>query len=435
MHIGLHVGQEKQLRLNLTPALKHSIDILQMHTLDLTSYLQELAWTNPLIDIEPGPQPTPGRPNRSVAKTERLDPLATLQAKNQSLEQMLTHQLRLLNQPPHIVKAAAFLAGNLNDDGYLEIELGHASSLCGCSQEVMELGLELLHQMDPPGVGARNLQECLSIQMRQDPSAPALALPIVNRFFIELAHGKIDSIAKKLGATVECVKQAISYIRRLNPRPGLAFGHHVGFPLIPDGEIVRAGNRYAVRMFDHYLPRITINRDYAALAESHVSKDTAEYLKDKLHQAKWIMRSLGQRKLTLHRVMTAIVDRQQEFIRHGEQELRPMTLRELAAELHLHESTISRAVQNKSIQTCNGIIPLKSFFSNGFSIKDGQLTSQTSIKSKIKQLIDAEAKTKPISDSQIAEYLKKEGIQISRRTVTKYREEMGILSSMLRKSL
>lgn len=437
MQFDIQLSSQQQLKLSLTPAMRQSIDILQLHSADLVSYLQEIANENPIIEIhyrsgrdEFAPF---SRTNGSAfGQSDMPDPIAALRSREATLEESLIRQLHLSDRTNEIVRAAVFLAGNLNDDGYLEIDLMQASALANRPVGQMMEALGLLQSMDPPGIGARSLAECLELQIERDDRAPAHAKSIVQNYFRELAGGKIGHIAKKLKIRPEQAEKAAAYVRSLNPRPGLAVSPSPLPKVVPDAEIAMFGNQVQITVFDHHLPAIRINKSYELLIGRAPDSDASLYLKDKLQQAKSVMNGLKQRKQTLLRVVEAIYERQRDYFKHGEKGLRPFSMKELSLQLELHESTISRTVQNKFLQTSHGIVSLKSFFSHGLSDQEGQ-SSQTAIKQRIREMIEGETKRKPYSDSQLADLLRKDGLQISRRTVTKYREELRILSSVLRR--
>ncbi len=435
MNIGLQLMNEQQLRLSLTPTLKQSIDILQLNSLDLASYLQEIATENPVIDVEFHDFGAlwSRRRKAPVDSDVTKDMIDLQQARGLTLEEELLRQIRLSDESQAVKEAACFLAGNLTETGFLDITLEQACMLHQVPVQVMERGLQLLQQQDPPGIGARNLQECLDIQIRRDPTAPSLASVIVNEHFLDLAYGRWDHIRKKQAVSAEQVSTAVAYIRTLQPRPGLLYGDAPAVAIIPDGQVYREGNRNVVRIFDDYLPKINIQHEYTSLV-SQSSSEAHHYIKQKVQQATWIIRCIKQRKQTLYQVMHAIFEFQHEFLRHGDKSLKPLRLKDISERLCIHESTVSRAVQNKFIQTPSGIVPLKHFFTNAITNEDGQATSQPTIKNRIKELIDQEDKRNPLSDNRLAELLKKEGIHVSRRTVAKYREELNILSSFLRRS-
>ncbi|XID91428.1 RNA polymerase factor sigma-54 [Paenibacillaceae bacterium WGS1546] len=437
MQFEIQLSSQQQLKLNLTPAMRQSIDILQLHSADLVSYLQEIANENPIIEIQYRPVRDEFGPlsrGSALGQSELPDPIAAIRSREETLEESLIRQLHLSDRTGEIVSAAVFLAGNLNDDGYLEIDLMQASALANRPVGLMMEALILLQSMDPPGIAARSLAECLELQIERDDHAPAYAKSIVQSHFRELAGGKIGHIAKKLKIRPEQAEKAAAYVRSLNPRPGLAVSPSSLAKVVPDAEIAVFGNRVQITVFDHHLPAIRINKSYELLIGRAPDSDASLYLKDKLQQAKSVMHGLKQRKQTLLRVVEAIYERQRDYFKHGEKGLRPLSMKELSAQLELHESTISRTVQNKFLQTSQGIVSLKSFFSHGLSDQEGQSSaSQTAIKQRIREMIEGEIKRKPYSDSQLADLLRKDGLQISRRTVTKYREELRILSSVLRR--
>ncbi|OLO25299.1 RNA polymerase sigma-54 factor [Alkalihalophilus pseudofirmus] len=435
MYIGLNLVTDLQLKLNLTPELRQSIDILQMHSLDLYSYLKNIEMENPLIKVESRDFSEFYKFGNNTANvTTSTDPLNLITNKPKTLEQHVIDELRLINHSQEHMRTTTFLAGNLDENGYLDIDLEEAALLLGCSVNQMNEALHILQSLDPPGIGARNLKECLLIQISKDKDAPTYVDDIINDFFQDLAYGKIDKIASKLNISTSHVCELVNYIKTLNPRPGLIYNSKSSPVVIPDAEVINENNCFNISIFDKHLPKVTIRSDYKTILQDDASEEVIDYIRNKLNQANSIIRSLSQRKQTLFRVIEIIVKKQKDFFDLGEKALQPMNLKDISQQLELHESTISRSVQNKYIQTPNGIFELKYFFSNGLIDNEGQFTSQKSIKNRIREVINEEDKNKPLSDNQLADILQKEGIQVSRRTVAKYREQMRILSSRLRKS-
>lgn len=333
-------------------------------------------------------------------------------------------------------RIASYLIGNLNESGYLDIPLHEAAENLGVPEEKVEHGLRLVQSLDPAGVGARELRECLTLQLKRMGEADPLVYRVVQDHLEDLAANRCQKVAAQLQVDPTMVQMIFDMIRLLDPKPGSQFHHDQPRFIIPDVTVERVEGEYVVLVNDQATPRLSINGYYEKLIRSRQEQDDAkQFIHDKLNAAMWLIRSLEQRRMTLYRVMEAVVQAQRDFFDHGLTRLRPLTLREIAERLDLHESTISRATNNKYVQTPRGIFELKYFFTSGVGMEDGGSASSESVKLMIKNLIEEEDKKKPLSDQILAEKLKKEGISISRRTVAKYREEIRIPSSAKRKRL
>ncbi|KIL40890.1 hypothetical protein SD70_10710 [Gordoniibacillus kamchatkensis] len=441
MQPGMMLTQEQQAKLVVTPAMRQSIQILQMSSLDLSQFVLEQMADNPCLEMDwdgdlrgkRGARERTGPSQADGAKAE--DPLLKVSAQEETLEDLLLSQLRMLHLPAGLFRIAAFLAGNLNESGYLDISAEEAASLLNQSPQAVELALQHLQSLEPAGVGARTLAECLLAQLDRDPSAVPGAREVIRDYLPLLAQGKPDEIAARLGATTDEVRRIADYIRTLNPRPGLAFARLERQYIVPDAVVEKVQGVYTVRMENRHLPKLSINRYYEDCIKSGSSYDSAVlFLKERMEAACSMIRSIHRRQRTLNRVIEAIVAEQIPFLEHGVEGMRPVNLKTISEKLHLHESTVSRAVQNKYIQTPRGLNELKHFFSGGLQTAYGGYASSKSVKAKIAELIAAENKRKPLPDQKIAESLGMQGILIARRTIAKYREELFIPSALKRRS-
>lgn len=441
MQPGMTLSQEQQTKLAVTPAMRQSIQILQMSSLDLSQFVLEQMSDNPCLEMDwdgdlrgkRGARERTGPGQADGAKAE--DPLLNVSAQEETLEEMLLSQLRMLHLPPGLFRIAAFLAGNLNESGYLDISAEEAASLLNQSSQAVEQALRHLQSLEPAGVGSRTLAECLLAQIGKDPRAVPGAREVVRDYLPLLAQGKSDEIAARLGATTDEVRRIADYIRTLNPRPGLAFARLERQHIIPDAVVEKVQETYTVHMENRLLPKLSINRHYEDYINSGSSYDSAVlFLKERLEAARSMIRSIDRRQRTLNRVIEAIVTEQLPYLERGVEGMRPVNLKTISAKLHLHESTVSRAVQNKYIQTPRGLHELKHFFSGGLKTSCDGYTSSKSVKAKIAELIMVENKREPLPDQKIAESLAKQGILIARRTVAKYREELFIPSALRRRS-
>ncbi|MCY9696841.1 RNA polymerase factor sigma-54 [Paenibacillus alginolyticus] len=435
MKTGYSLTQVQNQKLTMTPELQQSIHILQLSSYELSQYLQEQALENPLLDIESFTSSSLKTGKSSQLSGSISDPLWKAKAKEETLEQCLLSQLRIAGVPDDVYKTAAYLAGNLDDRGYLPLSISEVSTFLNKPKEVVEVALSCLQSLEPPGIGARDLQECLLLQISRDPAAPHGTFEVVSQNMQQLAQMKLDKIAQQLGATLMQVKEIVTYIRNLNPRPGMAFSWIEESYMIPDATIYKEQGNIVIQMNAGAIPKTSVNTDYYSHIQQAGCQDAVSFIKEKWKTADWVVRSLEQRKMTLYRVIRAIFEEQLAFLEIGVRGIKPLTLKMISEKLDLHESTISRTVQNKYIRTPYGVLELKYFFSSGLQSDEGELTSIKTIKIRIKELISQEQKKQPYSDQKVVEILTEEGIRISRRTVTKYREEMHILSSALRKNI
>ena len=457
VQMGYGLYQEQTMKLVMTPELRQAITILQFSALDLIDYIHEQMNENPVLEpmnmelappVEAKHELSPpdidwteyvwaraqgdySIPAIRSAKDD-YDPIDWVSGNEISLDQHLLEQLAFIRGIPLSVrKVCEYMIGNINEKGYLELSLDHITTLLKVDLEEAEQALFIVQSLEPRGVGARDLQECLQIQLEYAGEKQSLAYRIVSKHLSDLAEGKWNKIGAELRVSLTHIQEAIDLIRTLNPRPGSRYQQHVSNFIIPDATVELVEGEYIVLVNDTTSPQLRISRFYKKLLqqEGHVKK----YVHDKMNAALWLIKSIEQRKATIYRVTKAIVEKQREFFEKGVACLKPMTLKEIAQMLELHESTISRATHNKYVQTPRGMFELKYFFSSGLSTSTGDATSSESVKARMKELIQQENRKKPLSDQKICEQLQAEGISISRRTVAKYREELGILPSVKRK--
>ncbi|ATF15845.1 RNA polymerase sigma-54 factor [Brevibacillus brevis X23] len=455
MNMGLGLFQEQTLKLVMTPELRQAITILQYSAIDLISYLQDQANENPVFDLEvagevaseKAEKPAPEIDwkeivgNRATGEYGSLknestyNPLDYVQQGAETLYEHLERQLGYVKGFSSLQKQIAlFLIGNLDEKGYLEITLEEASTRLGAEMLEIEDVLSVLQHFDPVGVASRSLEECLLLQLEHLALDDEKIVQVVRNHLQDLADNRYQRIADKIGCTPQEVQAMADLIRTLNPRPGAAFSAVDTRYVIPDVTVEKVGNDYVVLVNDVAAPRLKINSFYEKMLSQQKSQDEAkQFIHDKLNAAMWLAKSLEQRRLTLMRVTQAILDMQREFFDRGIHYLKPMTQKEIAERVSLHESTISRATSNKYVQTPRGIFELKYFFTSALSTSSGEVTSSESVKRRIKALIEQEDRKSPLSDQKLGEMLLTEGIEISRRTVAKYREEMLIPSSAKRK--
>jgi len=360
-----------------------------------------------------------------------------LLTRKSTLAEHLLWQLSLSRVGDRDRIVAAEIIGNLDDDGYLQATLEEIAAVTGADGELVERLLDLVQDFDPPGVACRNLQECLVRQVRHLGMEGSIVERILTEHIHDLESRKYQAIAKGLGVSLDEVLGAAKVISQLDPRPGSSFGQDDVHYIVPDIFVYKIGDEYVVVLNDEGLPNLKINSFYrsALTGAAGVDEKAGEYIQEKMRGALWLIKSIHQRQRTIYRVTKSIVKFQREFFDRGIEYLKPLVLRDVAEDIEMHESTISRVTTNKYVQTPQGLFELKYFFNSGISTTQGETIASESVKSKIKEIVAAENPKKPYSDQKIVELLLDHGIDIARRTVTKYREMLGIGSSTERKRL
>ncbi len=460
---------EQTQKLIITPELKLAITLLQYSSLELQDHIQEELLNNPVLEVqepretekdevEPETVEAPevvvkdDLPWEEYFRDMDLDTpsYSTGVSRDTSAQQSLVEncagtcrtmledlleQLRMLPLTPRQYSAAAFLAGNLDHNGYLQGDLEELAHAVETSKGELEKALAILHKLEPTGIGCRNLQECLMLQLQKIDEAPSLAVEIVKGYLPAAADGRYRYIAARLDCDEKAVEEAVEFIRTLNPKPGSIFGEGEETRyIVPDVIVEKVDNLYVVMGNDSSIPQLTVSPFYQQILRSGTGDEQlSAFIKGKIEKAYWLIRSIEQRRLTLFRVSQQIVDIQKPFLDSGIKCLKPLTLKEVALNIGVHESTVSRATANKYIQTPRGLFPLKFFFSSGISGSSGTDFSSHSIKTYIRELVESEDPERPLSDQALAEMLQEKGIEISRRTVAKYREEISIPASYKRR--
>lgn len=353
-----------------------------------------------------------------------------------SLKDYLYEQLGEVKSDIKIKKIVSYMIESLDSRGYLENTLDEICNDLRIDEESGESALEILQSLEPCGIGARNIKECLLIQLKNKGFLDVILKEIILKYLVYIADCKYNYIAKELKITPKEVQAYGDIIKTLEPKPSRGYytGEDIKF-IIPDAYIVKIGDKYNVIMNKDIIPNITINNLYKQEILNGKNKREVEYVKEKVNDAINLINNVEQRNTTILKLLECIVKKQNEYFESGQKYLKPMTLREVADEMHLHESTISRAIKDKYILTSRGTVKIKDLFCNGIvSCRiNREDVSTNAIRNKIKKLVKLENKSKPLSDQAICDLLNKEGIVISRRTVTKYREELGIKSSSKRK--
>ncbi len=470
----VRLGQE--LRIN--PRLYQAMDLLYMPLLDLQQHLKQELVSNPFLELveptddplEDSAEPEEGKEDENEIDWEEIlldgfdssgrreeyeereyyEPVAVA---TRDLYDHLRDQLSLLKLEPRQLFIAEEIIGNLDDAGfvscpleeiveslnqYRESEEAHESGLADeppFTLEEVEDVLKIIQGLDPAGVGARDLRECLLIQLGERDEANRLVYDIVEQHFDKLINHRWAEISRELGVTPQEVQAAADEIAKLNPKPGLQYAAGEGNYIIPDLIVEKVDGEYLVFHNDSALPRLRLSRSYRDVArdKSKFKGENKEFISNKLNNANWMLQAIEQRRQTMLKVMNFIVNRQRDFLEEGIEHLKPLTLREVAEVINMHESTVSRVTNQKYVQTPRGVFPLKFFFSSGLSTDSGEDVSARGIKARIKKLVAEEDPKKPLTDQAIVDILKREGINIARRTVAKYRDQLGILSARMRK--
>ncbi len=376
----------------------------------------------------------PGYKTSKRTDEEEKPIFENIAVKSISLYEHLLWQLGFVEAPENIIEIAKEVIGNLDDDGYFTVPLEEISSNLNVDREDVEKALKLVQELDPPGVGARNIRESFLIQLKQFGKENTITYEIVDKYHHLLEDGDIEEIAKNLDVDVDLVKESIEDLKKLNPKPGLQYSEDKNIYIVPDVFVKKIGDDYIVILNEDGIPDIRLNEKYLdMLKNKKFSKKEELAMKKKLKDAIELMKGIYKRNTTLYKVATVIVNKQRAFLDKGIMFLKPLSLKDVAEEVGVHISTISRVVTNKWVQCPQGVFEMRKFFSSGFRSSTGEDISVNELKNKIKEIIEREDKTKPFSDSKIAKLLQKEGVDIKRRTVTKYREMLGIPTSRERK--
>ncbi|OLB06322.1 MAG: RNA polymerase sigma-54 factor [Candidatus Rokubacteria bacterium 13_2_20CM_69_15_1] len=452
-------------RVVMTPLLQQAIQLLQLSTLELQEVVQKELLENPLLEESPaedgaeapeaseaGPPPAAERQTddlpfdpisvmfdepeeRSlVAQEEREDPpFENIARSASSLADYLEDQLRFATEDPVARRIGAEIIGNLDEDGYLRAELAEIAGRCASTPEEVERVLtEVIQRFDPIGVGARTISECLLLQLRANPPVDPVSVEIIEQHFEDLSRRRYADIARALKLPVDRIMESVEEIMGLEPKPGRRFGGNDSRYIVPDVFVYKLGSDYTVVLNEEGIPRLRVNSLYRSLLRSS-GDEARQYVEQKLRSALWLIKSVDQRQRTLRKVTQSIVKFQREFLDKGLPYLRPLSLRDVGEDISMHESTISRVTTNKYVETPQGLFELKYFFHSGIASGDGEMVSSVSVKKMIQDLLANEDATKPLSDQEVAGILKGRSLTIARRTVAKYREELGILPSHQRR--
>ncbi|MCL4811216.1 MAG: RNA polymerase factor sigma-54 [Vicinamibacteraceae bacterium] len=463
-------------KLILTPSLQQAIKLLPMSTIELADLLNQEMVENPMLEevpveelqateatantdkAEPEPEAAPAKADtwddsdyeyffgdylddgyRPKAPTEvkELPPIENTLSTSSSLSDHLLWQLSLQTDDPLVREIGLAVIGNIDDDGYLVASVDEIAAMGDWAAADVERVLALVQQFDPVGVAARDLQECLTLQLRHLGLEGTPSERIVSDHLRLLQNHQVPELARRLGLAVDELKTHIDIIRELDPKPGSKYNPSQSQYVIPDVYVVKVEDQYVAVLNEEGLPQLRISPVYRRLLDKNneASDETRAYVKDKFRSALWLIKSVDQRQKTIHKVATSIINFQRDFLDHGIEHLRPLVLRDVANDIGMHESTVSRVVNNKYMHTPQGVFEMKFFFHSGISSSFGESVSSVTIKQRIRKIVEGEDPRKPLSDSKIVSILQNEGLILARRTIAKYREELKIPTSNQRKVL
>jgi len=458
--VPMDIGPESVQKLMLTPRMLLSMHVLRLNIIDLRTFIRAELEENALLEEEETREILFREDNASLGKDlsilidgdiqqydlppvvdekvysiteEKRRYLESLITEKESLYEHLHWQLEVLAENDKEKRIGEFIIGNIDDNGFLNMELDQMREEIGVDVESFNRALTLVRSFDPVGVGARNTKESLLLQLFLSGRGDSELYRIVNHHLEDLVKSNYEKVAGSLGISPDEVKSAVKKISYLNPKPGAVFSDEEAVTIEPDVFLVRNNGSFTVEINEGDLPRLTINRYYSSiLKDKKAPRETKEYIKKKLLSARWVIDAIRQRKNTITRICEYLSGVQKDFLKNGDAALKPLTLRQAADELSVSQATVSRVVSNKYAHVSGEVFALKEFFSGGVKSDDGAIVSDRSIKQKILDLIEEEDSRSPLSDNEITLILRKEGISIARRTVAKYRENLNILPSGLR---
>ena len=470
-------------KLIMTPSLQQAIKLLQLSKLELQEVLNQELLENPLLEESAeevkaeevqaeetkSENEQAAEPPAVEAKKEEKDsfdeidydayfqdyieygynprgmgeeheefPIENTLTRPPNLSDHLTWQLSMSDASPKTKEIASFIIGNIDEDGYLRASNDEIMAAGGHMQEEVEAAVSAVQSLDPIGVGARDLRECLLLQLRFLEIDAPLVEVIIRDHWEEFMQRKFVALAKSLGIDMKTLEGIVELIKHLDPKPGRKYSNERAIYVEPDVYVHKVGDEYVIVLNEDGMPKLRINSGYRSMLNSMDSKsdgETVNYIKDKIRSAVWLIKSLDQRQRTIYKVAESIVKHQREFLERGIDFLRPLVLRDVADDIQMHESTVSRVVSNKYMHTPRGLFLMKYFFHSGIDSDTGEDISSLTVKKKIQSYIENEDPRKPLSDSKIMKILNDEGINIARRTVAKYRDELNIPSSTDRKQI
>jgi len=483
----------QELRVN--PRLYQAMDMLYMPMMDLQQHLKQELLANPFLELLEPEDEAPEQKDAEQEKEqkekeeemdweeillngfevggtreqyEQLEYTEPVTVETKDLIDYLREQLQMMTLTPRQLLLGEEFLGNINEEGYLtasleeilgsvnELVAGHVTAGGEAEDEDADADasparpeseaalytmaeaeemLAVIQRLDPPGIGARDLRECLLIQLGDQADTGSLTYRLVHDAFPDLIAHRWNDLAKRFGVEPAAVQAAADELARLDPKPGLKHASASDGYIIPDLIVEKIGGRYQVFLNDTGMPRLRLSRSYQEIArdKKKMTPENREFIASKMNSANWMIQAIEQRRQTMLKVMNFIVDRQRDFFEKGIEFLRPLTLREVAEVINMHESTVSRVTNEKYVQTPRGVLPLKFFFSSALATASGEDASARSIRAKLQKMVGDEDSAKPLTDQQIVHLFQEQGIQIARRTVAKYRDQLGILPARMRK--
>lgn len=463
---------EQTQKLTMTPELIQAIRILQFNTQELDNFVQGELMENPVLELAKADESEPPKDDienfssdSDDSKQEAEEPDFDLRekvaedfddisysqwqytkdrdeysfenfvSKDETLEDYLLLQLTFSSLKGDDLKLGRYIIESLDENGYMTVSTEKIAKAFKIGEEDVERVLDVIHTFEPSGVGARDLRECLIIQLASKGLLDDVVEYIIINHLEDLAENRLNKVSKQLGITVNQVQMICDLIRSLEPKPGRSFaGEESVKYIIPDVVVEKINDEYVVVTNESSVPHLMVSPYYSSLSKNTKDdEEVSKYLTDRFNSALWLIKSIEQRKQTIYNVVSKVVEHQKEFLDKGPKFIKTLTLKQIAEALEIHESTVSRSINGKYMQTPRGVFEIKYFFSSGVTGQSGEGLSSNSIKTIIKEIIDGEDSKKPYSDQEIVEILGQRGIEISRRTVAKYREGMNILSSSKRR--
>ncbi|MCY9657773.1 RNA polymerase factor sigma-54 [Paenibacillus chondroitinus] len=425
----ISIGALQDHRMQLTPHMRQSMEILHMSSLDLHELVKQQANENPFIELK---HRNPASRNISGSNPDwrlNVDPSAT-----PTLESVLLEQIACMNLDSRLKSLCKWIIGNLDAKGYLPYTRDEISAIQGSTLEQVRQAVQIIQCLEPYGVGASTLAECLLLQLQQMKGIDPLAADLIQQDLPDIAAGRIHQLAVKYDTEPSRIQAAIKQIKVLNPKPGAMYSREQPQYVIPDLTLKLMEGTYTVFLENAAIPGITLSDSYLRLMEEKASQDVYRYLKQQWQAAKGLMDSIERRKATLLQTASLMFELQADFCAKGTAHIGPMTMKQVAEALQVHESTVSRTVSRKYVQTPWGIFELKYFFSSSMKQIDGTSVSSFYMKEKLREAIAGEDRNRPYSDQQLSELLISKGFVISRRTVAKYREQMNLPPALKRRS-
>jgi RNA polymerase sigma-54 factor len=471
-----------EMRLRMAPRMIQSMEILQLPVMALQERIEQELSENPvLVDLRESASPTeqdgedtqntavaepqaesepnefdslinldenwselydegPRRSRASLSEEgdRKQDAMQNMASRPRSFHDDLTEQLGFFDCDETVRKLAEYIIYNLEDSGYLKLSLHDVVRDFGgqAAPEEAEEALRLVQKLDPPGIAARDLRECLLLQLTPESPSYEILRTLISHHLDDLQHNRLPAIEKKTGYSLETIKEAIEHLRRLNPKPGASFAADSGTQYVVPDLIVEPNDQggYDVRLVDEHTPHLSISRYYQKqLRNKQTDPAAREFIQKRIQSARWLIESIEQRRNTLLKVARAIVEHQKIFLDKGPEFIEPLKMQQIADRVGVHVTTVSRAVDDKWVQTPRGIFPLKRFFGGGTTTADGEEIAWDTIKQKLLEIIAKEDKQSPLSDEEVVDEMERQGLKVARRTVTKYRQALNIPSSRQRR--